>query len=213
MQAAGHELQNRVAAVVDQVDNVEAETLTETGQEVEGDNNERRVGLLAGIGVLRPFLEFEQLLLDDLQASLKDAWSIGSKGSPCTDSDRGKTLWESRLTSAPYSNERRLTCLEKRYERDVVIRQRKPLLHQRRDQYLKVFLLAQGGSDGVGKSTDGVVKDEQVTLLVLVERSHETLQDRLHVWLKHGAGLFLERSKGAASCFLHPLVGVEDHAQ
>lgn len=92
VQTTRHELQDRVAAVVDQLDNVQSQSLTETGQEVESDHDEGRVGFLVPIRVLSPGLEHLQLLVDDLQASFKDAWGIRSERGPSSDGNRRQAL-------------------------------------------------------------------------------------------------------------------------
>jgi hypothetical protein len=72
-------LQDRIAAVVDQVDNIQTQSLTKTRKEIQSDDNERRVRLVAPIRILRPCLEFKEFLLDDLETSLEDAGGVGSE--------------------------------------------------------------------------------------------------------------------------------------
>ena len=103
--------------------------------------------------------------------------------------------------------------LEQGEEVTVLIVQVLPLLNQARHQKVDVLFLVEGASNAVGKSSDGIVQDEQVLLLVGRESVDQGLENAKQVGDQSLAGLLLQGSESTASSFLNTLVVVADHAQ
>ena len=68
-------------------------------------------------------------------------------------------------------------------------------------------------SNRVGQCANGIIEDQQVLGLVLVEGCHQHLQDVPQVGHQLSAGLLLQRGKGAAGSLLDTLVGVQHTLQ
>ena len=106
-----------------------------------------------------------------------------------------------------------MTHLEKRDEVRVRVVECAPLLDERRHDDFDVGRVVECGADGVGEGANGVVQDEEVLLLVLVEREDEVAEDGPEEGLELRAGLLLERRKRRAARLLHTLVVVEAHLE
>lgn len=109
--------------------------------------------------------------------------------------------------------QKHLAYLEKGDEVRVLVTERPPLGDERRHEDVDVGLVVQGGADGIGEGTDGVVENEEVFLLVLVEGVDEVRQDGPEERLELRPSLLLERRERRATRLLHPLVVVEAHPQ
>ena len=104
-------------------------------------------------------------------------------------------------------------ALEQREQISVVVLQKLPLLNQAGHQKVNVLFLVEGVSNAVGKSSDGVVQNEQVLLLVGREGVDQSLENAEKVWNQGVASLLLQGSESTASGLLNTLVVVADHAQ
>jgi hypothetical protein len=100
------------------------------------------------------------------------------------------------------------THLEQRDEVDIVVAQACPLGRERRHENLDEHRVLERGPDGVRKRADGVVEDEHVLVLVLLERKHEVAQHGFEVWHELRARVLLERRERAAAGLLHAFVVV-----
>lgn len=105
------------------------------------------------------------------------------------------------------------THLEQGDDIRIRVTERSPFRDQRRHEDVDIGLVVERGTDRVGQGSDRVVQDEQVLLLVLVERKDEVAEDRPEERLEFGTRLLLERRERRAARFLHALVVVEAHLE
>ena len=87
-------------------------------------------------------------------------------------------------------------ALQQREQVLVVILQHVPLLDEGRHQQVDILGLVEVVAHAVRQGADGVVQDEEVLVLVFVEREHQRLDDEAEVGHQLGARLLLQGGEG-----------------
>jgi hypothetical protein len=202
-------MQQRRLTASNQLTYLLAETLSETGEQVKGDDDKGPVGLVDLIRVVLEHLILGETSLDYLQASLEDRLGERRKGRTSGDGDRRQAL---NLQLA-IGQRQEITNLQQGNKIRIIIRELEPTVDQGWHEDVKVDRSTQSWSDRVGQCSEGIVENKQILLLVLVESERKVAQDWLEEWHKLSASLLFQGCESAAPGFLNSLVSVKDHAQ
>lgn len=175
-----------------QLSDSRVESLSETREQVERDDQESLVGLLNLRWVGAVVLEIDEGLLDDGDTTLEDGLRVVDEALSDRNDNGGETLGGRDGSDRNRGVTSRTAHLQQRDQIGVEIAQTAPPSDQWWHEDVDVSRVVERGSDGVGECSNGIVENEQVLLLILVERKDEVAENRAEERLELSSCLLLE---------------------